>query len=107
MVATPAGVVTLLRTLLWLPLFMNRLSPRFINKAQRPNRYKVMRKPLTRYKQIKDKQEKLRSIDFATTDVDENKGTKAPQKRPQGGNDAMKRHHHRDHNKVLGFHPEP
>jgi hypothetical protein len=42
----------------------NRLSPRFINKAKRPNRYTVMRN--SSYKQIKDKQQKLRSNELAT-----------------------------------------
>jgi hypothetical protein len=45
----------------------NRLSPRFINKANRPNRYKVMRD--SSYKQIKNKQDKLRSIELATEDT--------------------------------------
>jgi hypothetical protein len=52
-----------------------------------------MKEPLTTYKHM-------------TEDADENKGTKAPRQRPQGGNDTIKRRHHRDH-KVLGFHREP
>jgi hypothetical protein len=45
----------------------NRLSPRFINKAKRPNRYIVMRR--SSYKQIKDKQQKQRSIKLTTEAV--------------------------------------
>jgi hypothetical protein len=48
-------------------LSRNRSSPRFINKAKRPNRCKVMRD--SSYKQIKNKQEKLRSIVLATEDT--------------------------------------